>query len=245
MANMCMTTIILTGKEEDIERLKQIIEIVKEKSSKREYSLDDDKSKDYDINWAGFLLLEAGVKYEKIINVASFVDYDGYDNTPQDNFITLFLIEKWIPQIDFFNLLAEEFNLEYVYKAIEPGCSVFTNTDIENKFLKEKYWINDQTLRDCIDEEDFSLLNELDDNGNIFNVIPSDNIIAVFKQLDKEDNKDVIYPDVASLSHIRQAVNDNNIFNANDYVSDIDFVVKFNACFSQYYITIVKYKSFF
>jgi hypothetical protein len=48
----------------------------------------------------------------------------------------------WAPISEVWDLIAERYGLVYVYKAEEPGCEVFVNTDAVGRFFSDRYILN-------------------------------------------------------------------------------------------------------
>jgi hypothetical protein len=48
----------------------------------------------------------------------------------------------WAPLPEVWDLMAEKYELAYVYIAEEPGCAVYVNTDAAGRFFSTRYMIN-------------------------------------------------------------------------------------------------------
>jgi len=54
----------------------------------------------------------------------------------------------WAPLPEVYDIMAEKYNLSYVYIAEEPGCEVYVNTDVDGRFFTTRYVINSFDVND-------------------------------------------------------------------------------------------------
>jgi len=60
----------------------------------------------------------------------------------------------WAPLNEVWDLMADKYELAYVYIAEEPGCEVYVNTDYEGRFFTTRYMLH------CFDVDDLGLDDE-------------------------------------------------------------------------------------
>lgn len=64
-------------------------------------------------------------------------DVSYYDVT--DDYIKLYVDTAWTPLYGCYQAIARHFGLNFVMRSEEPGCGLFINTDVDGRFMAERY----------------------------------------------------------------------------------------------------------
>lgn len=99
-------------------------------------------------NWSGFLLQSLSavpskgfmnhICKENSIIRGGMEDWQRID----DESLYITFMDAWYPKVAVLDLIANRFNLEYVFLAEEPGCEVYINTDEEENFYETKFRVS-------------------------------------------------------------------------------------------------------
>ena len=104
-------------------------------------------------NWVGHLLKANGIDTNSLYARGFFSCSEFCDNHVRVDMET-----AWAPLPEVYDLIAEKYNLRYVYIAEEPGCEVYVNTDTEGRFFSTRYLLNSFEIDDL--ELDRDILTE-------------------------------------------------------------------------------------
>jgi hypothetical protein len=149
MPNWCATTVVFYGEQANLEQLwADWNEALKDNSVKS------------DIGWLGKLLVYKGEEYKNIYCRGFLADVPHLEQGR----LTVYSNDAWAPMFNFYNWVAECYQVEYVLIAEEPGCQVYINTDVEGKYFPERYFLDAYIIKDCKKmDELLTVLSELSD----------------------------------------------------------------------------------
>jgi len=88
-------------------------------------------------DWVGHWLQSNRIDTDNIYSRGFFTDCELHADHVRVDMET-----AWAPLTEVWDLMAEKYNLSYVYIADEPGCEVYVNTDSAGRFFTTRYMIN-------------------------------------------------------------------------------------------------------
>ncbi len=155
MPNWCNTTYAIYGNSEsEIQEIKDFFDNVLQTPLECFMGYGDASK-----NWAGRLLLSAGIDPDNI-SCRGFIQYvDDIEEGCSDlYYVKIEQEDAWGPVPDVYDLLlSEHFNnypdLGYFYIAEEPGCEVYINTDTEGLIFTDHWYVEFRKKGECIDTE--------------------------------------------------------------------------------------------
>jgi hypothetical protein len=105
-------------------------------------------------NWCGHYLIASKINPDDLSCRGFFTNCELHDSH-----VRIDMESAWSPLPEVYDLLAEKYNLLYVYIADEPGCEIYVNTDVEGRFFTDRYILDyfeiesleldDETLAEC------------------------------------------------------------------------------------------------
>lgn len=134
MPNWCMTTMFFTGEEDELEKLKALIE----KWTSKNYLKND-----FGTSWLGNVVLGAGFSLNdfecrgSILYIEDIL-LDDDNNLP---FLQIECESAWIPMPEMWYAIVGKYasNCKVYWYAEEPGCELYQTNDIDKLFFKEDY----------------------------------------------------------------------------------------------------------
>ena len=85
-------------------------------------------------DWVGHWFDSNRINTDNLYTRGFFTDCDFYGT-----YVVLHMETAWGPLPEVWNLMAEKYNLSYVYCSEECGCAVYVNTDSEGRFFSDRY----------------------------------------------------------------------------------------------------------
>ena len=107
-------------------------------------------------DWVGYWLQSNRVDTEKLYARGFFINCE-----LNDDHVRVDMETAWAPLLEVWDLMADKYDLSYVYIAEEPGCEVYVNTDTEGRFFTTRYMMNSFDVEYLeLDEETLSKFGE-------------------------------------------------------------------------------------
>jgi len=133
-------------------------------------------------NWVGHWLQSNRIDTDNLYTRGFFTYCEFHDNHVRIDMET-----AWGPLTEVWDLMADKYELAYVYIAEESGCEVYVNTDVEGRFFTDRYLLNyfdvDELELDArIIAEYGERLQEISGETSYFN--SWEDVIDIFKPFD-------------------------------------------------------------
>lgn len=99
-----------------------------------------------DETWIGRLLRYKGEDVGKFY-CRGFIYYaSDKEEVEETEQFTLNVNSAWVPAIDVYDWIAEQYDLDYVLAAEEPGCDIYINTDVTGDIFGQRYYVYHENL---------------------------------------------------------------------------------------------------
>ena len=132
MPNWCETTIAFYSPENNIENLTKV-----RNELQRIY---DTADKPYDRLWIGDVFNRFGIEHTDYMRTHIYYIGDICEN----RYFIVDAEEAWGVNTEIWSKLADELELAYEFKGIEPGCCIFENSDYDKFIFDDEYYFEDE-----------------------------------------------------------------------------------------------------
>jgi len=135
--NWCSTTIAVYGNEEDIQSIASVLDGLRgAKESRVENGFGN--------LWEGNVLDAYGIPWEGVSCRGVIDDYYIATNKNNEKYLYLLQTDAWCQNVGYLEAIIDKagYDLKYVYQADEPGCGLYLNSDVERRFLIDKFKID-------------------------------------------------------------------------------------------------------
>lgn len=147
MPNWCSTDYCFHS--DDYDELKRFFDL-----SKKVIEYSENKDSKYFKSWLGNFFILNNEDIDNNIPCKGEISY--IDKNIENNHFYMETVSAWCPCNELFDYILSKYfkNIEYVYKAEEPGNDYFINSDIEHTYIPSEYYVKDFN----IDNDEYEIL---------------------------------------------------------------------------------------
>lgn len=134
MPNWCMTEYAITGDEQEVKALYELMTELDEREEPLVKS-------DFGTTWLGCLVQALGGNWEEVRCRGSWNNLEFFDD-----YLSFMTETAWVPCNETFDLIRKRFpSLEYYYQAEEPGYNLYETNDMEGVFFPDRFSVRAYT----------------------------------------------------------------------------------------------------